>query len=270
MLNYASIPVLIAVPILLSSVKAYRKGLITGLFVSLIFLGSGELLLLLVPLAAAVCMFYTAKKSEGEDSGGLYVKNPAASMLTVFLLSMIIFCAGSDAFFHYGQYLRLADDVLLLTGQVAPIGAFIGPILVGNWCDRKGPFSATIFLTLLSALSVSLAGCGDQSTVLFILGNFLVYLSTSGFFVLMPLVSEAFFGKTNFFRFYIPIAVNAVLLWAGARYVYNAGGSALGNPGEFLLSLMFLVLLSAFFAVIAWKRRFVLVRPPKTAQKTGS
>lgn len=264
MFNYFLIPVLLAVPPLLAPVKSYRKGLVTGLFISFIFLTAEEPILLSVPLSAAVFMFFICRRTEvrGENAA-FYVKKPGAALLSIFLLTMVTFCAFGDAFYNYGQYIRVSEEVLLFTGQAAPAAVFAGPVLIGDRYDRKGPFHTIIFLTLLSAFSVLLAGCGGQSELLFVLGNCLIYLCISGFFVMMPLTAASFFGREHFFQLYFPIAFNAGLLWTGARYFYNRSGDILGNPGDFLLSLMFLVLISAFSAIFAWKRRFALVRPPR-------
>jgi len=266
MFNFFLVPVLLAVPVFLIPVKSYRKGLITGLFISFIFLTAEEPVLLSVPLSAVLFMFFTYSRAgvRGEKPA-FYVKKPGAALLTIFLLTMVIFCAFGDAFYHYGQYIRVSEEVLRFTGQAAPAAVFAGPVLIGNRYDRKGPFNTIIFLTLLSAFSVLLAGCGGQSELLFVLGNCLIYLCISGFFVMMPLTALSFFGKEHFLQLYFPIAFNAGLLWTAARYFYHRSGDLLGNPGDFLLSLMFLVLVSAFTAILAWKRRFALVRPPKPA-----
>lgn len=271
MSNALLILTLLTVPVLLYPLQTYRKGLVNGLFIALTFFCSAVPLLTLVPLGVSVCLFLTAKKKNREAAPAFYVKSAAVPKLTVFLLSMAIFCGFGDIFYSYGLYLSLPPEILKAGIKLTLPALALGPVLAGIWCDRKGAFSACIALGLFTELSILLTGGGGQSQALYLLGHTLAAMCISGFFVVMPMVCRSFFGADSFHRFYLPLAANAGLFWLGTKYLCRTKWAALGNPGELLLSLLFLVLAAVFFAVLAWNRRLTLVRPPKkAAEKTGS
>lgn len=264
---------LLSVPLLICRIRTGRRGLVTGLFLSLCYFGKADILLLAVPLSAAAFLYFNEKKESGpeiekfSEKGQIYVLNPSVSMLALFAAAMIIFCAFSDAFYHYGAYLMINEKVLLISRQLSFSACLLGPLAAGSWCDRKGPFSAAIGLTLASEFSVLLASAGEASLLLFVLGSFLMSMCISGFFVLLPLIASAYFGTANFRRFYPVICIFAAVFWSIARYQYTNRWSASANPGGFLLSLVLLTFISACFIYTAWKRRFVLVSPAACRQK---
>lgn len=189
-------------------------------------------------------------------------------MLVVFLFSMAVFCAFADAYYNYGSFLRLDPAALTFSRRLSFAAYLLGPLIFGNLCDKKGPFGAGVFLALLAELSVLLAGNGHYSLLLFVMGSFIMQLCISGFFVLMPLLSAAFFGTSQFLRLYPAIAFSTGIFWAFAKYMYQHRWSASSNPGDFLLSLLFLIMISALFVYMAWKRRFVLVQPAQGHSKS--
>ncbi len=264
---------LLALPLLIYRIRTVRRGLVTGLFLSLCFWGQADIFLLSVPLSTSIFLYFYAKKDNKTGSeklsekNQLYVLNPSVSMLALFAAAMIIFCAFGDAFYHYGTYLMLNEKALLVSKRLSFSASLLGPLIAGNWCDKKGPFSAAIGLTLTAEFSVLLASAGDASLLLFVLGSFLVSLCISGFFVLLPLIASAFFGAANFLRFYPIICVFAAVFWSIARYQYTNRWADSANPAGFLLSLILLTFISACFIYTAWKRRFVLVRPQACRQK---
>ena len=264
---------LLAVPLFICRLRTGRRGLVTGLFLSLCFWGQADILLFAVPFSAAALLCLKEKKENGTENDRLsekkqlYVLNPSVSMLALFAAAMIIFCAFGDAFYHYGAYLMLNEKVLTVSRQLSFSACLLGPLAAGSWCDRKGPFSAAIALTLAAEFSVLLASAGDASLLFYVLGSFLVSLCISGFFVLLPLIASAYFGAANFHRFYPIICGFAAVFWSIARYQYTSKWAVSANPGGFLLSLIFLTFISACFIYTAWKRRFVLVSPAACGQK---
>lgn len=264
---------LLAAPILICRTRTCRPGLVTGLFISLFFWAKAVPLLLLIPLSAAFYLCFAAGKQPPGEKNQPYVLNPSLPMLILFMTAMIVFCAFGDAFYRYGDYLMLDQGALTLSRQLSFIALLLGPLIVGNWCDRKGSFPAAVRLAFLAEISVLLASAGGLSLFLFVCGGFLISLSISGFFVLMPRIAAAYMGEANFLRFYPFIAAVSGLFWAIARYQYSTRWVFSANPSGFLLSLSLLTFIAACFVYTAWKRRFVLVRPVCPAEEqpqTGS
>ena len=261
MTDYPLLIALFSVPFLLGRLRTFRKGLVTSLFILLLFLGSGSLLTLIVPISCAVFLFFLERKrAVPAREQSAFVKNPFSFMMTIFLISMAIFCAFGDAFYHYGMFLSLDEKILALGKQCASFGLLLGPLVLGNRCDRKGPFSAAVFLSLSAELSILFAGTAQSSALLFVIGNFLLSFSISGFFVLMPLLFSAFYGHENFLRMYPISAASAALCWGVFRYFYISDWSKSVSPASFLLSLLILIVVSSFCVFHAWKRRLVLVQ----------
>lgn len=259
MLSFFLTFALLAIPILIHRIDTRRKGLVTGMFLSLFFWGNLTPALSLVPLGAALFLFWENRPNLSAVRQVPFVKNPALPMFVVFLLSMTIFCAFGTAFSDYGSYIGVSPEYLSIGEQLKAAACLIGPLLTGSRCDRKGPFSTAILLTLLAELSVFITSSGNTHQALFLTGTFIVHICISGFFVLMPVIASAFFGETLFYRMYPFIALTAALAWTAARLLYLNGWVSAYNPGDFLIGLLFLTVLSATFICIAWKRRFVLL-----------
>ena len=202
MFDYLFFIAALAIPFLISNIKTYRKGLVTGLFLSLLYWGKIVPILILVPLGSVLCVYLSARQSKEIKEDAIYVKNSSLPMLAVFVISMAIFCAFEDTFALYGSYLGLSSQTLSLSSSLDKIAFIIGPILFGNWCDRKGPFSAAIFLTFLAEISVWCAANGQNWASLFVIGSSLVHVCTSGFFVVLPIVVHTLFGENHFSRVY--------------------------------------------------------------------
>ena len=259
MFDYLLFIAVLAVPFLINGVKTYRKGLVTGLFISLLYWGKILPVLALIPLSSLLYIFFSGRRTAQPKEPIVSVKNPSLPMLAVFIVSMAIFCAFEDSFALYGSYIGINSQSLGLSHSLDQIAFLTGPVLFGNWCDRKGPFSAAIFLTLLSEISVWCAANGQVGAGLFMTGSFLVHLCTSGFFVVLPVVVYTIFGESRFSRAYPAAALTAAAAWVTSRLLYIHSWSASYNPGSFLISLILLTILSALFIFLAWKRRLSLV-----------
>ncbi len=259
MFDYLFFIAALAIPFFIGGLKTYRKGLVTGLMISLLYWGKILPILMIVPLGAAACIYFTAHQSKETKEAVLHVKNPALPMLAVFVVCMAIFCAFEDSFALYGSYVGLRSQTLLLSRDLDKVSFLIGPIIFGNWCDRKGPFSAAIFLTFLAEISVWCAANTQNFTSLFITGSLLVHLCTSGFFVVLPVIVHTLFGKSHFYRMYPAMALIAATAWVSSRLLYLRSWSPSTNPGSFLISLTLLTIVSAFFIYVAWRRRLSLV-----------
>ena len=259
MLNFFLTFALLSIPMLVHHIDARRKDLVIGLFLSLFFLGSAEPILCIVPFAAALFLFLNNLPRLAAVRSSLLVKNPAMPMFVVFLLSMTIFCALGVSFFNYGSFIGIDGEVIVLGEHWGNLALVLGPIWTGNRCDKKGPFSTAVLLTLLSELSVWIAVSGENHQFLFVVGSFAVHLCISGFFTLMPIISAVFFGDIRFYRRYPLIALSAAVTWTAVRTLYLNRWADTYNPGNFLISLLILTVISAIFVFVSWKRRFVVL-----------
>lgn len=267
MFDYSLFIAVLLIPFFISGIKTYRKGLVTGLFISLLYWGKITPALSLISLGSVLCIFFSGRKNQQKEEVIPYVKNPGLPMLWVFIISMTIFCAFENSFALYGNYLGISSEILQFSGSLDIFAFLAGPVILGSWCDRKGPFGAAIFLTLLSEISVWCAANAEVGTTLFVLGCFFVHFCSAGFFVVLPVLVYTFFGKVHFARLYPAVALVTAVVWIGARLLYLHLWSASYNPGSFLISLSLLTILSAFFLVVAWKKRFTLVA--EKLQKTS-
>lgn len=246
-------------PVIISHAVTDRKGLVTGLFAVLIFLCSGKPVLLTVPLAAASLLCVRRRQNLPAPSSVIYVKNPALPVLTVFLTTMAVFCALSDASVSFASYASLDARIIARGRVLAGMAVLAGPLVTGIRCDRKGPFSTAVLLALASEVSVLFISGSLTSPSFYLAGIVLMYLSVSGFFVVMPVIAGAFYGRDQFPLSYLTLLLPVVSVCFSARWLYRSRWTGLGNPGDFLIWLLFLSALSALFLTIAWKHRMVLV-----------
>ncbi len=258
MTDIAAISALLLIPLLTSVVKTDQRGLLTGLFLSLYFLSALHPVLALVPLAAAVTLFCLHRPSAGRLADCVIIKSPALPFFAVFLITMLVFCALSDAIFQYGSFFRSDQNVLRRAKQLSALAVVAGPLVFGRLCDRGGPFRAAIILSLCSELSVLMITSVNPSNGLFYTGAALLSLAASGFFTVLPLAASALQSQGQFLLTYPFLLPPAILIYEIARRM--AGSRILfPGPGDFMFTLLLLSCLSAFFLFFSWKRRLTLV-----------
>lgn len=250
---------LFAIPLLLSGVAQKHKGLITGLFIALYLLSRVHPLLSLVPLSCAAYLFMVTKHRIPKGKVRRKFRNPALPLFMVFLLTMGIFCAFGESVVGYGQTLRLPPRILSAGNSAVALACLIGPVAIGNRCDKKGPFFVAVLLTMLNAISVLLTAGGRMAHTFFILSMFSTYFCISGFFVLMPLLASVFFGEQAFRRIYPALALLLALLWQMFPPAERRNWNDFYQSGEFLVSLLCLSVFSAIFLYLSWKKRLSLI-----------
>ena len=77
MTDYPLLIALFSVPFLLGRLRTFRKGLVTSLFILLLFLGNGSLLTLIIPISSAVFLFFMERKrAVPAREQSAFVKNP--------------------------------------------------------------------------------------------------------------------------------------------------------------------------------------------------
>ena len=258
MTDTVSVLALLLIPLLTSVVKTDQRGLLTGLFLSLYFLSALHPALSLVPLAAAVTVFLQRRPEPDQLSKCIVVKSRATPFFMVFFVTMLIFCALSSHVFQYGAYLQADQTTLLRAKQLSGLSVWIGPLFFGRLCDRRGPFRAAILLALMAELSVLCITSAERTAALFCVGAFLLSMSVSGLFTVVPLAAAAFQGQTQFLLTYPFLLPPAILSYAAARHI-SRQSDVFRDPGDFMVMLLFLSCLSAFFLFLGWRRRLVLV-----------
>ena len=159
MTSFTQLLMLLAIPIFLSGMPVNRKGLITGLFVSLYFLGRFNPLLSLVPFGCAIYLFLLTKRSLISRKPPTRFKNPALPMFMVFLLTMGIFCAFGESITGYGQILNL-PAAILDSGKSA-VNLALSLIHIYTFLD-----SYNTFLFPLPAPAVSAQDCRNYPPLL--------------------------------------------------------------------------------------------------------
>lgn len=265
MFDYLHLLLFLLTPILIHRLPTWHNGLVTGLFVSLLTWGRVNPWLVTVPFSAALFLFFETRRHQSSaaatssEAPQIYIKKPSQPLFAAFLIIMSIFCSFGHFLPVYGNYLQLPHSVMQSSTYLHMVAGIAGPIVFGYWCDRRGPFGVAVFLTFLAELAIWFAASGEVSSAFWMTGIALMSLTLSGFFVLMPVIAEAFFGKTHFLQIYPFTALTSAIAWSTARFLYHTTPAIQQNPGDMLITLIFLPLFAATFIFIAWQRRFVLV-----------
>ncbi len=251
---------LFALPLLIFRVKTCRRGLLTGLFISLFFWGNLNPLLCTVSLSAALYLYFSEGRRNPVQKEKLYVLNPSFPMLVFFMTAVTCIFSLHQVMFEYGAYLTLDERILSICRALTFPAWLTGSLLCGLYCDKKGPYRTATALTLLTEAAVLLASFGAQIPAFFITGFLLLELCVSAFFVLIPLLTYGFLGKYNFFRLYPLMCLFCLILLSILRYGQRKIDTSV-NPAAPLLTLTLLAFTAACFLYTVWKKRFVIVAP---------
>lgn len=172
-------------PLLLSGLKTFHLGLVTGLFLSLLYWGVLFPPLVLIPLSAAVVLGFRQRQLPADfaapTSDMLYIRKPAQRLFMAFLVFMVIFCALGDTVYLYGTYIKASGAALRASDFLGTLGLFAGPVSAGIYCDRKGPFKTAVALTFIAELGTGFAAFGGNDFRLWLTGCFLLSAVISGF-----------------------------------------------------------------------------------------
>lgn len=259
---------LLTIPVFLYRAETFHRGLLTGIFISLFSLGSGGLLSL-VPLAAASGLSLACKKTSKGKTAAVPVKNRSLPFFIAFVLALSV-C--------YFSYQGIAPCFFLMAGKgenvVYPVflrilACIFGPLSLGLWLDRDGPFPPALFLCFSYIVAIWLTAMGLASHSPYLLGRCLADFSVSGFFTVMPALVIACFGESSFIRVYAKGAFAALSgLFISGLITKKTGAAILSreNPAIFLI---FMSALSLWFLHLAWKKR-VMALPPSEAVRLSS
>lgn len=260
MTNICLTLMLLTLPLLVLQRPSARSGLHAGLWVSLFYIGRLHASFSIIVFSIALFDHCFRQKEVSADIPDIQIRRPSMPQFLTFLSSMIIFCALGKVYPAYGEFLHLEQDMLYAASITGFLGSLIGPILFGRLSDRKGPFPAMITLILLAASSIAITAYSAVSSLLFPIGEALLWLSVSGTFVLLPIFMQLYFGRRHLSRTAPAFILFMTALWSFVYYVFDTDGEQIRHAATFLTFAVYLILTAALFSFLAWKNRLVLVK----------
>lgn len=137
----------------------------------------------------------------------------------------------------YGQTFIKNDHFLSMTGAFASIANASGRMLWGLIGDRF-PFKKTMFslLLILTFLLASLSFTEKGGKFMFSIWIFLIYLTFSGTFVLLPAITQKTFGAKHYLTNYGLVFTSHILNGSLGSYMTIELKKILGWHGMFFLS----------------------------------
>ena len=262
MLQFLLTLMLFIMPFLLAQKDSPHLGLHTGLWVSLFFWGRLHPFFSILIFTVSVFYYIVVQRNESAWSSlpGLenltwshvWIPRSRTRPLTAFLAVLIIFCAFGNVCADYGAALNLNPLIQESALFLGFAGSLTGPILFGACSDKKGPFSAFMWLLLVGLGALAFIALSPDFPYFFPLGSLLIQVVICGVFTLMPQLLLRFYGKPQL-HFVLPFLLLFLAgLWSGALFFYH-GADAL--PQDYLLSMVFLLVMALPLARKAWRRR---------------
>lgn len=253
---------LFLMPFLISSKETSHPGLHTGLWTSLFFWGRVHAFfsMLIFSLSVVYYIFHRktipGNRTKSLMNAGFWVPRPGARPLTAFLSVLIIFCAFGNVSQDYAVILNLDEAVQHIALIFGFSGSLAGPILFGLLSDKKGPFSAFITLLFLGITSIGCTALSFAHPHLLPMGSFLMQSVIAGTFTLMPLLLLRFYGRPQI-SFVLPLLLLFLSgLWTASLRFYNV---AEGLSQDYLLTMIFLLLMAALLIHKAWRQRLTVL-----------
>ena len=117
-----------------------------------------------------------------------------------------------------------------------------------------------ITLILVAASSIGITAYSIVSSVWFFVGTALMWLSISGTFVLAPILTRLFFGRSQLAKRVPGLIGMMTALWGFIYYTFETDSQRILHSATFLTFAVYLVLIAALFSFLAWKNRLVLVK----------
>lgn len=252
---------LFIMPFLILQREASRPGLFTGLWVSLFFWGRlhGLFSILTFSISVFYYIFQSSVFKDGftaDTTPNPWIPRSGARPLTGFLAVLVVFCAFGNVCQDFGTALDLSPAMQEISLFAGFLGSLTGPVMFGALSDKTGPFSAFMVLLFFSLLGVGLTAMSSNSAYWFPFGSLLMQAAIGGIFTLMPLVLIRFYGRPQL-GFVLPfLLLFLTALWTAALHFYR-GADAL--PQDYLLSMVFLLVMAAPLVVRAWRRRLTVL-----------
>lgn len=247
--NNLFIFIALSLPLMTKQVNTSQKGLFSGLFLALFFFSKELPFLFMVPVTAALCIFFSRlKKTESEiiNRTATVSHGPALPLFLFFVVSMVAVSAMSSSAVHF-----LDKPFLLIWGG-------IGAVSFGIICDRKGAYIAALYLIFLQAVFVCLTSANAVSYSPLI-SSALASFCTGGLFTVLPMISNLYqchhpSVKTNLIQLFLVFP-----LWTLISFACHKAQGSLLSSGDFLSGLLILSALSITFLWASWKKRLFLV-----------
>lgn len=261
MFNILLTALLFLLPIMLLQKDTPYPGLHLGLWVSLWFWGRlhGGLSLLVFIVAAIYASVSRDYVQHPVFHPSIKGGSPVAFLF--FLASMVIFCAMGEVPPAYGAYLHLHQGLLDGASVNGFLCALTGPVLFGMVSDAKGPFPALMSLMLTAASALAMIACSSLWPLIFPVGCGLYWLANAGAYVLLPVFLRHYQGILHMRRTALPMCLVLTLLWAIVYVSFALDTAQTQHAASFLTLAVYLIPGAAFFSLLAWKNRMVLLKP---------
>lgn len=259
MLNILLTTMMLILPLFILQQDISHKGTLTGLWISLFFCGRLNPYCSIIVFTVAFIQFiFHYKRSEKSDFI-VPIKRKSLPQFVFFLASMIIFCASGEVLSEYGTYLQLSPEFLHSASVSGLFASFTGPILFGYLCDKRGPFPATMILILTASSSLGITAASSFSPVLFPISQFILWLSISGCYGLLPVFTLMVLGKTHLNQSAPALVFFLSLLWAAVYIQFHHNWGTTEISATALTFFVYLMLAAAFFSFMSWKNRFQII-----------
>lgn len=250
---------LFIMPFLLSQKEISHPGLHTGLWISLFFWGRIHAMFSIIIFGVSVIFYAIQTKGSSPKQtsfSATWIPRSGSRPLTGFLAVLMIFCAFGNVCRDYGAALELSPIVQQSAIVLGFAGSLSGPVVFGIFSDRNGPFSAFMMLLFIGLAGVGFTALSVDHPDCFPIGSLLIQSVIGGVFTLMPQLLLRFYGRPQL-SYVLPFLLLFLSgLWAAALGFYT-GADAL--PQDYLLSMVFLLVMAAPLAVHSWKRRFTVL-----------
>lgn len=254
--QYLFASMLFLMPWLLFKLPEVNKGFTSGLMLALLFLTKDNLLLSLVPFLASIYIFIATASHKSVLTG---IKND-------IMLHNIQFKGRRSHFLLYLCFL-FSLTIFLGIGSVKTnaissdftyLAAPFGSVFFGVLSDKRGPFSSSIYLSLICELSVCFLSISLENHSVVSLANLLLAFSIGGAFIILPLMTYAYLGNFAFATKYVPLCLLLFVIWTLINFSVNDNSSSYFST-DYLTLLLILSISSAIFLKISWKNRLYVI-----------
>ena len=256
--NYIFTLLALIQPILTKSIPTDRKGLITGLFLSLLFAGKSTPYFVIVPMTVpAIISWWIHENRPGNrhltagtsDRPAVTIRlspGPALPLYIVFLCALVIMTAMSSS------------ATLFLDSPLSLVFGAFGAVVFGIICDSKNSFIGALYLIFLQEVSVCITAAA-ASAYSFRIAACLSAFCIGGLFTVLPMISHIFWRYRGGIKTYLIEITVVFALWVLISVACSRAAGRLITSNDFLTALLLLSALAITFLYVSWKRRLFIV-----------
>lgn len=273
--NYFFIFLALILPIMTGFIKTGKKGLLTGLFLSLLFVSKSSPYLFIVPVSVPLIILWQSRSryslpspvSANTDEGsGIAQTGDSDSSQIPPARALPRFSMG-PAFYHYILFTLILVILTAMNSGAVPyfnsslviISGAAGAIVFGLICDEKGPYIGALYLIFLQEVSVCIAAA-RVTAYSYTVAYGLTAFCTGGFFTVLPIISDIFRNhRPGIQACFLEIPV-ILSVWVLVDSLCRRAKVSLLTSGDFLTGLLILAALAITFLYASWKKRLFLVR----------